>query len=261
MERPTRVSPNQSREASASGGRKRGSDEGECSGPGPRTAERRNRAVSETAQPQPAPPASQGSPRCAACGYDLHGLSGDPIRCPECGALTGRSPGTIRQLQLRAAEFRARQRRIEVGPNLCAIAIGAAAALFGLLISALSEFFWAIYPLMYGACLLIWIAGFSLVFLQCRKFPGWLGAFLRHQVYGVLAALGNWLLIFGLFAAGLVLFAGADTPACMILFVLGGAAVLFLWVRPMRWFARRATAELDPLVRASLENDEPGTES
>ncbi len=23
---------------------------------------------------------------CATCGYDLHGLNGDPIRCPECGA-------------------------------------------------------------------------------------------------------------------------------------------------------------------------------
>jgi hypothetical protein len=171
--------------------------------------------------------------------------------------LTGCSDGTIKQLQIQAAEFRARRRRIELGPNLCAIAIGAAVVLFGLLISALTEFFWAIYPPMYGACLLIWIAGFSLVFLQCRKFPGWLGAFLRHQVYGVLAALGNWLLILGLFAAGLVLSAGADTPVCLIFFVLGGAAFLFLWVRPMRWFARRAAAELDPLVRASLENEEP----
>jgi hypothetical protein len=29
-------------------------------------------------------------PTCPACKYDLHGLAGDPVRCPECGAMHAR---------------------------------------------------------------------------------------------------------------------------------------------------------------------------
>lgn len=47
----------------------------------------------------PAKPIARNTP-CPKCGYNLRGLAGDPVRCPECGNKTRRA-----RLRRRAPEF------------------------------------------------------------------------------------------------------------------------------------------------------------
>jgi len=39
----------------------------------------------DRASPSPAPATADADLYCLSCGYNLRGLAGDPIRCPECG--------------------------------------------------------------------------------------------------------------------------------------------------------------------------------
>jgi hypothetical protein len=215
--------------------------------------------VSEQDEAQPAASGPERRIHCAGCGYDLRGLLGDPVRCPECGALAGRSAATAQKLQAGAARFVARRKRLEVGPNLCAIAIGAATFFSGLFM-AFPGFFEPIRRPPYVTCLIIWIAGFSLFTIQCRRAPRWYRAFLSHQIYGVLAALGNALLILGAFVGGVVFLAATESLPGFVMLALAAAVACVLLIRPMRWFSRRASRELDGLVRASLDKDDARAE-
>ncbi len=215
--------------------------------------------MSEQADAQPAGSGPERDIRCAGCGYDLRGLPGDPVQCPECGALVGRSAATAKELQVQAARFVARRKRLEVGPNLCAIAIGAATFFSGLFM-AFPDFFEPIRLPPYVTCLVIWIAGLLLFVVQGHGFPRWFRAFLSHQVYGVLAALGNSLLILGAFVGALALLAATESLPCLVIPALPIAVACVLLIRPMRWFSRRASVELDALARASLDRDDARAE-
>lgn len=59
---------------------------------------------------------------CSRCRYNLRGLAGDPVRCPECGALT-----PVLAIVVTPADIRSHQRRVE-----SALAFTAAAALMAL---------------------------------------------------------------------------------------------------------------------------------
>jgi hypothetical protein len=53
--------------------------------------------------------------RCMQCGYNLRGLFGDPVRCPECGHANGRAE--LQALMERVAVWRQHWSRIHNRPS------------------------------------------------------------------------------------------------------------------------------------------------
>lgn len=51
---------------------------------------------------------------CLTCGYNLRGLRGDPVRCPECGADNG-----LGDVMLPAGAIREASRNLETAPTIC----------------------------------------------------------------------------------------------------------------------------------------------
>lgn len=118
---------------------------------------------------------------CLTCGYNLRGLSGDPVRCPECGQSQERAA-----LEIPATAIRAALRQLETAP---------AYNFLGLLGAPLLA--WAIYPSVRQnaagpplTCLTLLVAAlvcsvpFTLLHYRrtCRGRPGWLEALLRFHV-------------------------------------------------------------------------------
>ena len=64
---------------------------------------------------------------CLTCGYNLRGLSGDPVRCPECGELN-----SLAAISLPAAGITKHLRQLETGPAAC-VGSFQGAVLFGFL--------------------------------------------------------------------------------------------------------------------------------
>ncbi|MDO8628955.1 MAG: hypothetical protein Q7R41_00540 [Phycisphaerales bacterium] len=52
---------------------------------------------------------------CLTCGYNLRGLSGDPVRCPECG-----SPNDLGTAAIPAEMIHRAMRNMETAPTICA---------------------------------------------------------------------------------------------------------------------------------------------
>ncbi len=75
---------------------------------------------------------------CLTCGYNLRGLSGDPVRCPECGQFND-----LETMRFPAATIRYAMRQIETAPTLCVLGTclvvmgGGLVAVFRLLPTAL----------------------------------------------------------------------------------------------------------------------------
>lgn len=53
-------------------------------------------------------------PVCIQCGYILRGLSGDPIRCPECGEYN-----QVTEPPISRGELLGVSRELETGPTVC----------------------------------------------------------------------------------------------------------------------------------------------
>lgn len=139
------------------------------------------------------------------------------------------------------------------------MAAGAFVFLF-CLFTAFGEFFGPIRLPAYVTCLVIWVVGLVLFVAQCYRLSGWIQAFLRHQVHGILAAMGNAVVVFAALCAGWILGATTESPPC-ILFVAIGVGVVAVWLlRPMRWFSRQATGELDALVEQIINDEKVPTE-
>jgi len=101
---------------------------------------------------------------CLSCGYNLRGLRGEPVLCPECGAITN-----LRDAMIPAPLIAAALRSMESAPTGCvACAIGA--VLFGLG-GALGRF----YSMFLAAFLLIgvWFLCRRIMRLRFQDQPGW----------------------------------------------------------------------------------------
>jgi hypothetical protein len=191
---------------------------------------------------------------CSACGYNLRGLSGDPVACPECGADTPLSDETRRSLAATDARRRELRRRHELGPSLCAIAVGGAVSCFGVF-ALRPDFFRPNQNYAYGTCALIWGMGAALHVAHSGRSSDWLSCFWRHQIYAVLAVLASAAILFGVFLAVALLLGKADGPPCCLICTPFLGVLGLLYFRPARWFSRRATAELEPLVEQAIMHD------
>ena len=113
---------------------------------------------------------------CLSCGYNVRGLDGDPVRCPECG-----HHNRLRDLLVPAEEIKRSLRRLETGAAMC----GAMPAvllffLFPLLACIVfgiskppSHWYLVIILALVLLCVFVWITGVSLFRASCDGKPGW----------------------------------------------------------------------------------------
>ena len=192
---------------------------------------------------------------CLSCGYNLRGLSGDPIRCPECGSLN-----PVGDVEIPAPIIAAQLRRMETWPATCFGAVLIMATIVGLWLFTLQlsgsspadSLACVAWP--GGLAAIVWIVGAWRFRVSCERKPGWLGALLRYHFFGALLVGGMlatgvlcaWL-PFALFAARRSLATASMSISLATLILAGILAVL----RPhwALWPYRRATACIEPLQR------------
>ena len=127
---------------------------------------------------------------CLSCGYNLRGLSGDPVRCPECGNLN-----PIGDVEIPAKYIKEQLERLESAPAYCV-----ASMMFGLP----TQFgFWALVigsfrgangpvdvwivlsALAFGAVAL-WIACLLRFRNSCMRRAGWGNALVLYHLVGLI---------------------------------------------------------------------------
>ena len=69
-------------------------------------------------EPPPAPRSLDIDLYCLSCGYNLRGLSGDPINCPECGSLN-----PVGDVEIPAPIIAEQLRKMETSPAICLAAV------------------------------------------------------------------------------------------------------------------------------------------
>ena len=123
---------------------------------------------------------------CLECGYNLRGLSGDPLRCPECGF-----HNPIGDVTLPSKLISAQLHRMETAP---------AVSVLGLLLLLPMLFVWGqllrsgtpggndygcpVFGTIMGAS--AWIGGIFNFRSSCLERPGWLKLLIRYQFVSLL---------------------------------------------------------------------------
>jgi hypothetical protein len=144
------------------------------------------------AQPENPNPPSEAAPGaaieidlyCLHCGYNLRGLSGDPVRCPECG-----NWNPIGDVEIPAPIIKKQLQRMETAPTVSVLGLllmvpvltasaivlraGDTEAAVRLLIAALA-----------GAT--VWLFGILRFRSSCLDRPGWLVALVRYQIVALI---------------------------------------------------------------------------
>ncbi|MCC6359531.1 MAG: hypothetical protein IT450_12370 [Phycisphaerales bacterium] len=193
---------------------------------------------------------------CLHCRYNLRGLAGERVRCPECGGENERATlELIRDDQTAQAESRrlaAERRRREayvarheVGASLCAIGVGGA-ILCGLLGVLFPDFYTGILGPAFIVCGASYVVGLGLHAFLLRGRSGRWGALARHQLYAVpLVLLNIATVVITVVFFALAAEAGVG-PCALILLV---AMPLFLWYfRPFRFLADPARAQIERIL-------------
>lgn len=162
---------------------------------------------------------------CLFCGYNLRGLSGNPVRCPECG-----KHNDVRQITVPASMIRAALRRMETAPAAC---VGCTTALIAL---AFLASIGAPHLLVFlgPVALIVWSIAYRQTGAVCKNRSGWrrivvdfhavtllCTSFLPLLIVGLIlsthpfyivseeaALLGALLLAVPMFVAGLIIYSG-----------------------------------------------------
>src|SRR5262245_63196585 len=116
--------------------------------------------------------ASRPTIRCLHCDYDLRGLAGDPVRCPECGAYTA---------------FAAFSARLAIRPKAGDFNLFAMFALLLLCVTAGIALWNPVFGLAGLFPIVLWLVWMFVVRRHAGGTPGWLAISLKHQAL-VLAA-------------------------------------------------------------------------
>jgi len=193
---------------------------------------------------------------CLTCGYNLRGLSGDPIRCPECGNLN-----PVGDVELPAPIIDRQLRNMETAPTVCV-----AAVLFGLpsvawsvrlLVAAVRHGYSLDGVIFLGTtgvlCAIVWTASMVVFRKSCVGKPGWGGVLLHYHLYGLLlcslvvawAVAGSWLLSEGALPYGGNRMRILEAACGLGLWI---TLILTLFLR-LRGFHRRLTEPMRVLQR------------
>ncbi len=126
---------------------------------------------------------------CLKCAYNLRGLSGDPVRCPECGNLN-----PLGEAEIPAAMIATRLRQMETAPCTCvgAVLFGTPVVFFaGYIIFEAARSTGAIDGCFMIPVLLalvapvIWAVGASSFRTSCAAKPGWFGLLMLYHALGL----------------------------------------------------------------------------
>ena len=135
------------------------------------------------------PPPLDHDAECLHCSYNLRGLSGDPVRCPECGRLNSRA-----DLACPPKMVERRIAKLESAGAMCFVVVPAAVALTGAML-------WQRAIPVLGVVLILglpaWVLGAARFRSHSLGEPGWLRVLLWNHVYwGELMgfAIGAWLI-------------------------------------------------------------------
>ncbi len=170
---------------------------------------------------------------CLRCGYNLRGLSGDPIRCPECGDLNPRGDASIP-----AAHISGQLRRLESSLAGCVALLLVALPfqiMFWMLLARAQQ--WAqpvggllAYPGIPAFLpLIMWLPVAQRFKATCRGAAGWLGLLIRYHVLGLAAGTAIVAPTIALFLLGTRKMSQA-VPCAMPFIAL---AVVYVTVRPI----------------------------
>ncbi len=123
---------------------------------------------------------------CLKCGYNLRGLAGDPVTCPECGLV---NPLGLRKIP--EAVIRSRLRAMELPLAVSTIAATIAITSFCLVVACvvLNEFTRVVSVVCLGspgmAASAAWIWGRLRFAKQCRQQRGFVGVFYGYHAWAM----------------------------------------------------------------------------
>ena len=192
---------------------------------------------------------------CMRCGYNLRGLSGDPMRCPECG-----EDNVLRDLLLPADRIAKQLKKLETAPTHCFGAVLAASIGFAIVVSELDDLvslgrtaaIWG--PFLIYA-LIAFPLGVRRFAASCLHQPGWGWALFRFNLFAVaIFALGFGAIPFSFALPASLLGRRPFTGTIPQVAEIFGAVICFIlvWVVAVvgiRWCYRRARGCINPLQR------------
>jgi hypothetical protein len=174
---------------------------------------------------------------CLTCGYNLRGLSGDPVRCPECGNL---NPLGDAEIPAKIISFKLRV--MQTAPTGCVLAVIFFLPSLLVFLLVLAEVRNQSDLLCWGtpaaASLLGWVVGLQRFRSSCLAKPGWAGLLVRYHAYGlaatimVLVPLGlsqHFLLSYAMWHHG---------TSGWLFFVIAQVAVLVATLTLIRWLLK-----------------------
>ena len=185
---------------------------------------------------------------CLHCAYNLRGLSGNPVRCPECGKLNTRD-----DLDCPPKMVGRRARRMETAAALCFLSVtGFLGSVVFSLLSGEYGCFWCASIL----APLPWAIGSTEFKNGCLAETGWMRVLLRNHGYLTVMlciALTTWALgsaaVWGIDS---LVHPGSTLTWRHCLWGAGLALVALLWTRALTKFNRPREAAIDRLARAAV---------
>jgi hypothetical protein len=185
---------------------------------------------------------------CLKCGYNLRGLTGDPVRCPECGF-----QNPLGDVVIPAEIIRAELRRMETAPAL-ALTMALLLVPLPLLLAyaAVPKFDFACAATLIVAAVPAWITVALWFRHTCRGQAGWRSALLKYHLWGlfmIATSVGAFVgLVAVLVRVNVRTFPGG-VDGVAIVFISGALLILAAVAFWARWVHRRLAAILAPLQR------------
>jgi hypothetical protein len=197
---------------------------------------------------------------CLECGYNLRGLSGDPVRCPECAFLN-----PIGDVEIPAPIISKQLRRMESAPAASVLVLLFMIYAYVVIGAMCLGGFWedAQCPFI-AACVatVVWIGIVSHFRSSCLGRPGWLAALLRYQFVGVVLAC----LVLGVFLIATESmidhrwrwneYLGDDWPCLALPLMFIAVVAAIVWgLRPVHRWLKAPIEQLQRQVAVKLARD------
>ncbi len=155
---------------------------------------------------------------CLVCGYNLRGLSGDPVRCPECG-----SPNDLGKAAIPVQMIQRALRDMETSPSACA-GFAFAAIVFSTPFLLTANFAYPCTMMVMVPSVIAWIPFYFRMKRVYDNQRGWRGILLRFHMATFLCASGVPLIWTLAFLANNTA-SRVDAP---MIAAVGGLAIIFL---------------------------------